>query len=94
MIKRITLIMSLMTLGMLFMRNKYANMKILITPEQPLDEVVRELGRLGAEKCGFIGYGGFILSNGELYTWCSSKSVDILYNDHESTTLAELKEME
>ena len=70
------------------------NLKITITPEQPLDEVVAELERLGAEKCGFIKDGGFILSNGELYTWCSGKSVDILYNDHESTTLTELKEME
>lgn len=73
--------------------NSFSNMKIAINDQQSLDEVVRELERIGANKCGFIMSEGFILSDGDLYTWCSSKSVDTLYDDHELTTLTQLKEM-
>lgn len=74
----------------------FKNLKIAITPEQPLDEVVRELERLGFEDC----------------TTFNSKNVQYLiaFEDHKTftdyfflvnvdidlvnTTLAELKEME
>ena len=69
------------------------NMKIAITPEQPLDEVVMELERLGVKRVGIIMEIGFIISDGKLYTHCSRKNVDILYCDYILTTLAELKDM-
>ena len=71
----------------------FKNMKIEINESQPLDDVVAELERVGAKQCGYIKNHGFIVSNGELYTWCSSKSIDALYDDHDLTTLAQLKEM-
>lgn len=74
--------------------SRYPNMKIEINEHQPLDEVLRELERIGAEQAGIIMDGGFILSNGELYTWCSNGGVNILYDDHELTTLSQLKVME
>ena len=69
------------------------NMKIEINQEQPLDDVVMELERLGAKRVGAIMEIGFIISDGKLYTHCSRKNVDILYCDYVLTTLTELKEM-
>lgn len=75
------------------------NMKIAITPEQPLDEVVRELERLGYKK---RRWGGFI---DERFKDCSIRTFDdgwftdmkskqIYAYGYELTTLTQLKEME
>lgn len=71
--------------------SNFSNMKIAITPEQPLDEVARELKRLGYKK----------------HRWSRSKSVCVwayqdgdfiiwdkdMSEDQTPTTLTELKEM-
>lgn len=70
----------------------FKNMKIAITPEQPLDEVVRQLDRLGyfyeeglhldSVICDMVGY-------------CYSFGYEYFnQDDGELTTLTELKEME
>ena len=72
---------------------KFKNMKIAITPEQPLDEVVRELERLGYQINGWlenriirsVKTNHFGLYSGDFF------DVDIIQGD--LTTLAELKEM-
>lgn len=77
----------------------FQNLKIAITPEQPLDEVVRELERLGYKKWR---WGGFI---DERFKDCSIRTFDNgMFTDMKSkqvyccgykeTTLTELKEME
>ncbi len=75
---------------------KFLNMKIAITPEQPLDEVVRELNRLGYKKDGWIGY-----RNTSFITTCKlgfytdhAISFWSVFGDSPLTTLTELKEME
>nr|DAN04637.1 MAG TPA: hypothetical protein [Caudoviricetes sp.] len=72
------------------------NLKIAITPEQPLDEVVRELERLGYKKDGWIGY-----RNTSFITTCKlgfytdhAISFWSVFGDSPLTTLTELKEME
>ena len=73
--------------------SKFKNMKIAITPEQPLDEVVRELERLGYQINGWlenriirsVKTNHFGLYSGDFF------DVDIIQGD--LTTLAELKEM-
>lgn len=72
------------------------NLKIAITPEQPLDEVVRELNRLGYKKDGWIGY-----RNTSFITTCKlgfytdhAISFWSVFGDSPLTTLTELKEME
>lgn len=78
---------------------KFLNMKISITPEQPLDEVVRELEQRGYKKWR---WGGFIVDafrdcsirtfdNG---TFTDMKSKQVYCYGYKETTLAELKEME
>ena len=73
----------------------FKNMKIEINKDQPLDEVVRELERLGYKKAGWIGY-----RNTSFITTCKLG----FYTDHAIsfwsvfggsplTTLTELKEM-
>ena len=72
---------------------KFKNMKIAITPEQPLDEVVMELERLGYQINGWlenriirsVKTNHFGLYSGDFF------DVDIIQGD--LTTLAELKEM-
>jgi hypothetical protein len=67
------------------------NLKIAITPEQPLDDVVRELDRIGYKRIAWWGYKSlFIVTNGE------KRYTDIDYDspNFALTTLAELKEME
>lgn len=67
------------------------NLKIAIIPEQPLDEVVMELERLGFKRISWWGYKSlFIVTNGE------KRYTDIDYDspNFDLTTLAELKEME
>lgn len=71
----------------------FKNMKIEISEDQPIDEIVTVLERLGAKRVGFIMEIGFIISDGKLYTHCSRKNVDILYRDYILTTIAELKEI-
>ena len=71
----------------------FKNMKIEINEDQPLDEIVTVLERLGAKRVGNIMEIGFIISDGKLYTHCSRKNVDILYYDYILTTTAELKEI-
>lgn len=67
---------------------KFLNLKIAITEDQPLDEVVRELERLGYKEATkkpnafnmiYVGSSGY-------YTY--------MYIEENLTTLAELKEME
>ena len=72
---------------------KFKNMKIAITPEQPLDEVVKELERLGYQINGWlenriirsVKTNHFGLYSGDFF------DVDIIQGD--LTTLDELKEM-
>lgn len=74
------------------------NMKILITPEQPLDEVVKELERLGYKKWR---WGGFIIDafcNCSIRTFDNGgftymKSKQIYDYGYELTTLTELRSM-
>ena len=73
--------------------SKFKNMKIAITHEQPLDEVVRELERLGYQINGWlenriirsVKTNHFGLYSGDFF------DVDIIQGD--LITLAELKEM-
>ena len=73
--------------------NKFKNMKIAITPEQPLDEVVREFDRLGYQINGWlenriirsVKTNHFGLYSGDFF------DVDIIQGD--LIALAELKEM-
>ena len=72
---------------------KFKNMKIAITPEQPLAEVVRELERLGYQINGWlenriirsVKTNHFGLYSGDFF------DVDIIQGD--LIALAELKEM-
>lgn len=71
------------------------NMKIAITPEQKIGEVVGELERLGYKKAGWIGY-----RNTSFITTCKlgfytdhAISFWSVFGDSPLTTLAELKEM-
>ena len=73
--------------------SKFKNMKISITPEQPLDEVVREFDRLGYQINGWlenriirsVKTNHFGLYSGDFF------DVDIIQGD--LIALAELKEM-
>ena len=73
--------------------SKFKNMKIAITPEQPLDEVVREFERLGYQINGWlenriirsVKTNHFGLYSGDFF------DVDIIQGD--LIALAELKEM-
>ena len=73
--------------------SKFKNMKIAITHEQPLDEVVKELERLGYQINGWlenriirsVKTNHFGLYSGDFF------DVDIIQGD--LTALAELKEM-
>ena len=76
--------------------SKFKNMKIAITHEQPLDEVVVELERLGFSKAMFTPNKNTKL----IVTNESNKLTDIggfdqgFYTNKKLTTLAELKEMQ
>lgn len=73
--------------------NNFKNMKIKVNAEQPLDEVVRELERLGYQINGWlenriirsVKTNHFGLYSGDFF------DVDIIQGD--LTALAELKEM-
>ena len=68
------------------------NLKIAITPEQPLDEVVRELERLGYETDE-----GFVDDVDNFVHAYRDGTYDFFMSSQlwgELTTLAELKEME
>lgn len=69
----------------------FKNLKIAITPEQPLDEVVMELERLGFKRVAWWGYKSlFIVTTVEkIYT-----DIDYDSPNFALTTLTELKEME
>ena len=71
------------------------NMKIEITPEQKIGEVVMGLERLGYKKAGWIGY-----RNTSFITTCklgfyTDHAISFwgVFGDSPLTTLAELKEM-
>ena len=69
------------------------NLKIAITPEQPIDEVVVELKRIGYIRKQRFCLGENIVATddeGEFYIF----SNDLMLEDFRLTTLAELKEME
>lgn len=72
--------------------NKFQNMKIQINEQQPLDEVVKELERLGYKKrCITVGKPRFVSTeNNGFY---DVFFIDY-YNFRESTTLTQLKAME
>ena len=74
----------------------FKNMKIEINQEQPLDEVVRELERLGYKKDGWIGYRNvsFITTSKLGFYTDHAISFWSVFGDSPLTTLAELKEME
>lgn len=71
----------------------YKNLKIAINNQQPLDEVVKELSRMGYESC-LMSWRGY----GYVVTESTGSFSDYTYNhdwmkDYQLTTLAELKEM-
>lgn len=71
---------------------KFHNLKIAITEDQQLDEVVMELERLGYIRKQRIVIGKNIVAtddNGEFYIF----SNDVLLEDFRLTTLSKLKEM-
>lgn len=74
--------------------NSLKNLKIAITPEQSLDEVVRELERLGygRNKRQRRGRVRFVVadSDGVMTNWFRDTGCDFF----KLTTLTELKEME
>lgn len=74
---------------------KFKNLKIAITPEQPLDEVVRELERLGFNPIDTdVLYDPSMViafDNGEYHFYYA---FDESLWRYETTTLTELKEME
>lgn len=74
---------------------QFKNMKIEINDQQPLDEVVSELERLGYKKAGWIGY-----RNTSFITTCKlgfytdhAISFWSVFGDSPLTILTELKEM-
>lgn len=69
---------------------KFQNMKIEINEQQPLDEVVRELERLGYVK--IFGGDGFNCKTIESY-WDGTFDAWTIVDDY-NTTLAQLKAME
>lgn len=75
--------------------NKYQNMKIEINEKQPLDEVVRELDRLGYKKKAWMDWlrhqtEVVVAFNNGVYS-----NFNYFYKDgFEITTLAQLKAME
>ena len=67
------------------------NMKIEITPEQKIGEVVRELERLGYVKQAWLNHQKEVIATFETGVY---SNFNYFYNDtHKPTTLAELKEM-
>ena len=74
---------------------KFQNMKIEINEQQPLDEVVRELERLGYKKL----FDGYVDGAVEVLTyknkgWFNRYFESIKDKDYTLTTLAQLKAME
>ena len=71
------------------------NMKIEINKEQPLNEVVMELERIGFKKAGWIGYRNvsFITTSKLGFYTDHAISFWSVFGDSPLTTLAELKEM-
>ena len=75
--------------------SKFKNMKISITPEQPLDDVVAELERIGLsfdEMCSGISTPNAIGVWFEDDTYCTYGTIESI-DDFELTTLTELKRM-
>ena len=67
------------------------NMKIEITPEQKIGEVVRELERLGYVKQAWLNHQKEVIATFETGVY---SNFNYFYNDtHKPTTLAKLKEM-
>ena len=73
----------------------FKNMKIEINQEQPLDEVVMELERIGFKKAGWIGYRNvsFITTSKLGFYTDHAISFWSVFGDSPLTTLSELKEM-
>lgn len=72
---------------------EFKNLKIEVNTEQPLDEIVKELERLGYEKSGWTPIDNILYicsSNKGFYSNYSSMRK---YWDEFITTLSELKEM-
>jgi frataxin-like iron-binding protein CyaY len=72
----------------------FRNLKIAINDQQPLDEVVKELKRIGFY-IGFVDYNDkWISARSETKLIVSFESESMLPDSHwKLTTLAELKEM-
>ena len=76
--------------------SSFKNMKIAITHEQPLDDVVEELERIGLsydEMCSGISIPCAIGVWFEDNTYCTYGTIESI-DDFELTTLTELKEMQ
>ena len=73
----------------------FKNMKIEINQDQPIDEVVRELERIGFKKAGWIGYRNvsFITTSKLGFYTDHAISFWSVFGDSPLITLAELKEM-
>ena len=73
----------------------FKNMKIEINENQPLDEVVMELERIGFKKAGWIGYRNvsFITTSKLGFYTDHAISFWSVFGDSPLTTLAELKDM-
>lgn len=76
----------------------FKNMKIKVTKDQPLDEIVVELERLGIDRCNY-SFDGKVrviyvsgIANEAYGAYKSSRDMDYLFGA-DLTTLAELKEM-
>lgn len=71
------------------------NMKIEINKDQPLDDVVMELERIGFKKAGWIGYinVSFITTSKLGFYTDHAISFWSVFGDSPLTTLAELKVM-
>lgn len=75
----------------------FKNMKIAVTADQPLDEIVKELERIHGKKFKFINLKAnsdlwIIFNEAEASGWSCDCDLD-LFMDYKTTTLAELKEM-
>ena len=73
----------------------FFNMKIEVNEDQPLDEIVAELERLGFKKTGWIGYKNvsFITTSKLGFYTDHAVSFWSCFGDSPLTTIAELKEM-
>ena len=73
---------------------KFQNLKIEINDQQPLDEVVMELDRLGYKKKGWIGYRDVKFITANLKGFFTDHGLEFWLMFGEETTLSDLNNME